>query len=230
MRRAASPAAAWLVRRVSDADNRGVTPEAPPRPRRPATAVAAFLLGFLIACAIVAAGWWAWRRTGGVQIDVSRPTVVRQIQQLHRLETVVFGMDKIVAGGTESRYLPRFLAGDRLLLLVYGEVTAGVDLGRVNAADAAVNGRAIRLTLPAAELFSTRIDNDRTRVYSRETGLFSRVDPNLESDVRREADRQIRQAALDGGILRVAGDNARATLTSFLRGLGFEQVELHSQE
>jgi hypothetical protein len=60
--------------------------------------------------------------------------------------------------------------------------------------------------------------------------LFSRVDPNLESEVRREADRQIRQAALESGILKVAADNARGTLTSFLHGLGFEPVDLRAQE
>jgi hypothetical protein len=63
-------------------------------------------------------------------------------------------------------------------------------------------------------------------VYSRETGLFSQVDPNLESEVRRAAEQQIRQAALDQGILQVAADNARMTLNTFLNGLGFEEVEI----
>jgi hypothetical protein len=151
--------------------------------------------------------------------------VIRQIQQLQRLETVVFNMDKIVSGGWESRYIPTFLAGERLLLVVGGEATAGVDLGRMAAANIIVSGQTIRLKIPDAEIFATRVDNERTRVYSRETGLFTRVDPNLESDVRREAERQIRQAALDNGILRVASANARTTLASFLRGLGFEQPE-----
>jgi hypothetical protein len=116
------------------------------------------------------------------------------------------------------------LAGDRVLLVVYGDVTAGVDLGRINASNVSIDGRSVTLVLPPAELFSTRIDNDRTRVYSRETGLFSRVDPGLETEVRKEAERQVRQAALDGGILPAAAANAATTLTSFLKGLGFEQV------
>ena len=85
-------------------------------------------------------------------------------------------------------------------------------------------GPAIRLKIPAPEIFSTRLDNERTRVYSRETGLFSRVDPDLETDVRREAERQVRQAAVDGGIMDTAKSNAGATLTSFLQGLGFASV------
>ncbi len=109
---------------------------------------------------------------------------------------------------------------------MYGEVTAGVDLGKIEPAQIEVSGRAVLLVMPPAEVFATRIDNDRTRVYSRETGLFTRPDPNLESEVRKEAEHQIRQAALDGGILRTAATNARATLTTFLEGLGFEHAEV----
>ncbi len=186
------------------------------------SSVVGFAVGFLIAALMATVAGLLLRRNVPPRVDTSRPTVVRQIQQLHRLETVVFGMDKIVSGGWESRYLPRFLAGERLLLIVYGEVTAGVDLGRIGPSDVSLEEGRIQLTIPRAEVFSTRVDNDRTRVYSRETGLFTRVDPNLESDVRREAERQVRQAAMDNGILKVAETNARSTLTSFLQGLGFE--------
>jgi hypothetical protein len=152
--------------------------------------------------------------------------VVRQVRGLQRLETVVYAMDKIVAGGYENRFLPHMLAGDRLLLVVYGDVTAGVDLGRLEPSSVKTEGRAVSLTLPAAEIFSTRLDNGKTRVYSRETGLFSSVDPNLESQIRQEAEKQVRQAALDGGILSTAAANAATTLRSFLKGLGFEDVDV----
>jgi len=35
----------------------------------------------------------------------------------------------------------------------------------------------------------------------------------------------VRQAALDGGILKNAAANAQTTLTTFLRGLGFQTVQ-----
>jgi hypothetical protein len=187
-----------------------------------------FLLGFVTAALLITVTWWvsSSRSSRVVRIDASRPSVIAQIQKLQRLETVVFGMDKIVVGERESKYLPKFLAGDRLLLIVFGEVTAGIDLSRVQASDVDVDpeGPAIRLKIPAPEIFSTRLDNERTRVYSRETGLFSRVDPDLETDVRREAERQVRQAAVEGGIMDTAKSNAGTTLTAFLQGLGFASV------
>ena len=165
-------------------------------------------------------------RSGQTSINVSQPTVVRQIQQLQRLETVTYTMDKIISGERDNPYLPKFLAGDRLLLVVHGQVIGGVDLAKVQPSDVVVHGETITFHLPQAEVFSTVIDNAKTRVYSRDTGLFTSPDPNLESDVRQEAERQLQLAALQDGILKSADQNARNTLTSMLKGFGFSQVEI----
>ena len=203
-----------------------VTPEAgTPTARRSMFAgFAGFVAGFAVAGAAAMVIAYLLFFGDSTRIDLSRPTVVQHIQQLQRLETVVYSMEKIVSGGQDNKYLPRMLAGDRILLIVHGEVTAGVDLGALDPAQLSIDGKAVAIRLPEATVFSTRLDNARTRVYTRETGLFSSPDPELESDVRREAERQLTQAALDGGILKAAAVNARTTLTSLLQGLGFEAV------
>jgi hypothetical protein len=165
-------------------------------------------------------------RGGPTRINVDQPTVVRQIQQLQRLETVSYTMDKIISGEHANAYLPKFLAGDRLLLVVHGEVVGGIDLASLGPGDVLIQGQRVTIHLPAAEVFSARIDNARTRVYSRDTGLFSSPDPNLESEVREEAERQLQQAALQDGILKTAADNARTTISSMLKGFGFREVDI----
>jgi hypothetical protein len=165
-------------------------------------------------------------RGGGTQINVGQPTVVRQIQQLQRLETVSYAMDKIISGDHPNAYLPKFLAGDRLLLMVHGEVVAGINLTGLQPGDVQIQRLKVSIHLPAAEVFSTRIDNARTKVYSRDTGIFSSPDPNLESEVREEAERQLQQDALQDGILKVAADNARSTISGMLKGFGFHEVDI----
>ena len=194
-----------------------------------------FAFGFLLA--LLAVGLVVWLATGtgllsllrayrsGTLIRIDQPTVVRQIQQLQRLETVSFTMDKIISGEHDSPYLPRFLVSDRLLLVVHGEIIAGVDLSKVRADDVTVQGQSISFRLPKAQILVTRLDNSRTRVYSRDTGLFSSPDPNLESEVRQEAERQLQEAAVQGDILKTADGNARTTISSLLQGLGFKKVE-----
>jgi hypothetical protein len=134
-------------------------------------------------------------------------------------------MDKIVTGAKENPVLPNFLAGDRLLMLVHGEVVAGIDFSNLKPGDVTVDGKQIRLHLPPPQIFSTRIDSAKTRVYSRQTGLLVPTDPDLETQVRQEAERQLQEAAMADGILRNAQQNAASTIKSLLQGLGFTNIE-----
>jgi Protein of unknown function (DUF4230) len=212
----------------------------PGRPRNERRATRSWLLWTLLgavaaACLLTAAlflatGLGLFHLIGSLRgrplINVDQPTVVRQIQNLQRLETVSYSMDKIISGEHENAYLPRILAGDRLLLVVHGEVLAGINLAGLQQGDVQVQGQKVIIHLPAAEVFSTRVDNAKTRVYSRDTGLFTSADPNLESQVRAEAERQLQQAALQDGILKTAADNARSTIASMLQGFGFREIEV----
>lgn len=157
-------------------------------------------------------------------INVSQPTVIASIQRLARLESVIYTMDKVVEGDRTSQYFPDFLTGDRLLLVVHGQAVAGVDLSRVQPANVEIDGKSVTLSLPPAEILSVSLDNAKTRVFSRTTGLLVPADPDLETEVREKAEADLRQSALDSGILNNANANTRATLATLLRSLGFEQI------
>jgi hypothetical protein len=157
-------------------------------------------------------------------IDISQPTVIASIQRLARLESVVYTMDKVVEGDRTNQYLPDLLTGDKLLLVVHGQAVAGVDLSNVQSGSVQIDGRSVTMTMPPAELLSVSLDSSKTRVYSRITGLLVPADPNLESEVREKAEADLRQSALDSGILTTAEGNARATLTTMLHSLGFQQI------
>src|SRR5271165_6621515 len=191
------------------------------RPLKPArlsaAVVLALIIGLFLGVLFVGSmGWLMLSRDSGrallshmwsavtgrtLTIDVSQPTVVDRIQRLQRLETVVYTMDKLVTGAKENPIFPDFLAGDRLLMMVHGEVVAGIDFSSLKPGDVRLNGREVHLRLPASQVFSTRLDSAKTRVYSRQTGLLVPTDPNLETEVRQEAERELQGAALADGIL-----------------------------
>jgi hypothetical protein len=213
----------------------------PPRSQATVAIALTIVIGLLLGVLLVSSvGWLLLSRNSGrallsrlfsaatgktLSIDVSQPTVVDRIQRLQRLETVLYTMDKLVTGAKENSLLPDFLTGDRLLLMVHGEVVAGVDFSNLKPDDVRVNGKHVRLHLPAAQIFSTRLDSAKTRVYSRQTGLLVPTDPNLETQVRQEAERQLKEAALADGIVRTAQQNAALTISSLLQGLGFEKID-----
>ena len=162
--------------------------------------------------------------------EVSAPDVVEKIQRLNRLETVKYSLDTIVEGNESSPVLPDALVGDKLLMIVHGSTIAGVDLSQlkpesVQISDTA-NGRSIQLTLPPSQVFTTTVDETKSRVYSRNTGIFASADPNLESATRAKAQTDLQQAALNDGILDAAAKNARVAVTAMLQGLGFTHVEV----
>jgi hypothetical protein len=214
----------------------------PSKPRRPAGQLGILILGILIGLVLmVSVGWGMLSRASGrsalshmwssvtgrtLTIDVSQPTVVEKIQRLQRLETVVYTMDKMVTGSKQNSILPDFLAGDRLLMMVHGDVVAGIDFSMLQAGDVQVNGSSVHLHLPPSQIFRARLDSEKTKVYSRQTGLLVPTDPNLETQVRQEAERQIQDAALADGILKTAQVNAASTITSLLQGLGFSKIDV----
>ena len=216
-------------------------PRSPKRARSSAAVVFALIIGlFLGILSVGSIGWLMLSRNSGrvllshvwsavtgrtLTIDVSQPTVVDRIQRLQRLETVVYTMDKLVTGAKENPIFPDFLAGDRLLMMVHGEVVAGIDFSNLKLGDVQVDGKQIHLHLPASQVFRTRIDSAKTRVYSRQTGLLVPTDPNLETQVRQEAERELQEAALADGILQTAQQNAASTINSLLQGLGFEKID-----
>ena len=162
-------------------------------------------------------------------VETTVPDVVRKIQRLSRLETVVYSIDTVVEGSKSSVVLPDLLAGDRILV-VHGQSIAGIDLAQLKPEDVKItesNGvRSIKVTLPASQLFVTNIDNQHTRVYARNTGLLVPADQNLESETRAKAEQQLQQAALTDGILDTARKNGRATVTTLLYSLGFQNVDV----
>ena len=158
------------------------------------------------------------------RIDTSQPTVVMQIRRLARLESAAFTMEKMVSGDREGRILPAFLTGDRILLEVHGEAVAGVDFNQLTPAEVQVSGRSIHVHLPPAQIFTVALDDTKTHVYQRQTGLLVPVDPSLEGEVREQAVDNLRQSALEAGILATAHRNACSTVTKLLLGLNFGPV------
>jgi Protein of unknown function (DUF4230) len=161
---------------------------------------------------------------------VSAPDVIEKIQRLNRLETVKYSLDTVVEGQESNAVLPDALTGDKLLMIVHGSTVAGVDLSQLKPDSVQItegsNGRSIQLTLPPSQVFATTVDETKTRVYSRDTGLLVSPDPNLESQTRAKAQADLQQAALSDGILDAASKNAHVAVTAMLEGLGFSHVDL----
>jgi hypothetical protein len=150
-------------------------------------------------------------------------TIINQIRPLARLETIQYTVEKVITAEVGQNALAP-LFGDRLLFVGHGYVTAGIDLEKLGSQDMVLEDGIIKVQLPEAEIFNATLDNDKSYVYDRETGLLTHGDVNLETAARQAAEDQIRQAALDDGILAQAQTNAESFIESLLNKLGYSQV------
>ncbi len=150
-------------------------------------------------------------------------TIINQIRPLARLETIQYTVEKVITAEVGQGALAPLL-GDKLLFVGHGYVTAGIDLDKLTSQDLVLEDGAIKVRLPKAEIFVATLDNDKSYVYDRTTGLLTHGDVNLETLARQAAEDQIRQAALDDGILDQAQVNAEDFIRSLLNKLGYNQV------
>ena len=108
--------------------------------------------------------------------------------------------------------------------MAHGQVIAGVDLGKMTTQNLWLEDGALFVNLPASEIFVATLNNEKSYVYDRDTGLFRKADANLETQARVVAERSILEAALEDGILEQASVNAEAYLERLFRGLGYREV------
>lgn len=190
----------------------------------------AFALGILLVLLLMATferGRQALFNPFGFSTKVtpSGPVVLEQLQKMARLQTASYKGHAIIKGNTGSDILPSFIAGDKIVFIGHGEVGAGVDLGKMQQENIRIENEKITIKLPDADIFYSRLDNEQSEVFERQTGVFSRPDPALETKVRQEAEKQIRDAALQSEIKKHATQGAREELRRLLRMLGFKDIE-----
>jgi hypothetical protein len=118
---------------------------------------------------------------------------------------------------------------DKVWMLASGIVKAGLDLKEFKDSNLKVSDKKIVVSLPPPVLFDVYLDDNRTQVLERSTGIFRRPNKELEQDARRQALGQISKAARELGIYKDAEDRARVQLTGLFHQLGFTNVEFRSQ-
>jgi hypothetical protein len=150
-------------------------------------------------------------------------TIIRDVRSLARLETIQYTVEKVITAEQGQGTLG-VLFGDKLIFVAHGQVIAGVDLSKLGAGDIDIKEGILYVRLPKPEIFVAALDNEKSYVYDRQTGLLTKGDINLESSARRLAEDEIEKAAVEDGILDLAKQNAENYLTRLLSDLGYPDV------
>lgn len=150
-------------------------------------------------------------------------TYINEVRALARLETIQYSIEKVITA-EQNQGTFGFLFGDRLLFVAHGVVIAGIDMEKITPEALRFESGVLYVALPRAEIFVATLDNQKSYVYDRETGLLSEGVQDLETLARQAAEEEIRKAALEDGILVQAQINAENYLYRFFQALGYDNV------
>jgi uncharacterized protein (UPF0333 family) len=150
-------------------------------------------------------------------------TYIQEVRALARLETIEYSVEKVITA-EQGQGNFSFLFGDRLLFVAHGVAIAGIDMAKIQTQDMQLVNGVLNVRLPAAEIFVVTIDNQKSYVYTRETGIFTKQTVDLETLARQSAEDEIRKAVLEENILQQAQNNAELFLTKFFQSLGYKDV------
>lgn len=187
------------------------------------------LVFFAIVIIVSSVGWLFFLRFNPTA-PLTASSVISKVQSLNRLETSAYTMQTIINAGESRNAISDLLFGDRILLIAYGTVIAGVDLSQLVEDDVFVQGTRLRITLPEAEILTVSLDQKKTRVYDRSRGFLTAGDDNLESEARNEAVEVIRAEACSNAILDNARSNAIERVQELFLFAGFSEVQVSMPE
>ena len=151
--------------------------------------------------------------------NLDSPAVITEIQRLSQLITVRYSIQRVVA--IKERKQP--LGEESLLLMVQGEVQAGVDLAHFDSANIHFSApHKVTVLLPPAQIVNVFLDEKNTKIWDRHITWWTPwvdYDPDLEHQARLQALADMRSAALSMGILQQAQKNAELAVHDFLQAL-----------
>lgn len=155
--------------------------------------------------------------------QTTQSIVLKEVTALGKLELVKYRFKDIV----EHQQIRAVLPNARTVLIVEGEATGCIDLTKLTAADVSPNADTVVVRLPQPELCGWKINHERSRVYDTEYGFLD--ESKLVNEAYQQAEKQIRQSALNSGILEQTKRNADQMLRPVLEKVSGKKVILTYQ-
>jgi len=146
---------------------------------------------------------------------------VDKIEKMGKLELVKVNIKDVVE---QTKDRPFYLPNAKAVLIIAGEVIAGIDLEKVKKEDVVDSGTQIAITLPKPEILMSKINHEKSKIYNIDWGGFSTAD--LVDEAYKNAELTIIEEAAKTGYEMTCINNAKALLTPIFRELAGKDVEI----
>ena len=181
-------------------------------------------------------GYLVWNNWSNIAILPQHSTdeseihnlVFERMEEMGKLELTKYHFQEITEiqkVGRDFYNLFKLEGDSKAVLISKGEAAGCLDLTKMNVEDLQLNGDTLLVQLPSPEICYFKLDLDKTRVYALETGIFTSEKSFVEKAYK-SAEEQIRDAALNSGILDQTKVSAELVLKPLLEELTGKTVIL----
>ena len=123
--------------------------------------------------------------------------------------------------------LDKDMARQDMVMLVYSNVKVGFNRQKLSEEDLWVDGTRVQLVLPATEILSIQLDDERTHIlHHDEKSLAARHNLNLSGEIRQIVDDAIRQQIIAANSLEQTARQSKLYFETYLHSLGFIDVRV----
>lgn len=201
------------------------------------------LTGLLVVVAMLVAvlgvaGIVGWRllddpfRT--TQVDHSTPPVLLELRDLAEFHAAQGQYEVTIDIEQDVKWVPAWIAGERVQFVAVGTVDAVVDFGRLTETSFVVDDltKSVVVTLEPVRLAAPVLDLETSHVMNRDRGLLDRVggifddSPTTEQWLYALAEDKLAAAADATELAARAEQNTASTVTAMLQALGFDRVDV----
>ncbi|MHC2990076.1 hypothetical protein OB13_00145 [Pontibacter sp. HJ8] len=159
------------------------------------------------------------------EVIVNHNTILTTVEELGRMELVRYNFKDIVE---YEKDVSRWVPNSKVVLIVTGEAVGCVDFTKLTPQDIRFYGDTlVQISLPAPEVCYYKIDHSKSKVFSKENTYFQ--DAELVQDSYRYAEANVKEAAINSGILRQTTVNAEKVLKPMLEEITGRKVVLVPQ-
>lgn len=156
------------------------------------------------------------------------------LRDVSRFEAATGQFQVLVDVEKDVRYVPSWVAGEKVTFVAEGDVNAVVDFSELGdgAVEVSKDGKSVTITLPDPVLSKPRIDPDNTRVLSSDKGVTNRLGDAVsgkrsdDQPLYQEANRKLARAASQSELIARARTNTEKMLTALVEDLGYDDVTI----
>lgn len=192
--------------------------------------------GVVIVGLVVVAGVVGWNllpfRTE--HKDHSPPPILTELRATADLHAAEAQFEVVVDEEDDVRFLPQFVAGERVQYVAVGSVDAVIDLSALPADAVRYDDETSSAVvyLPRPTIQEPAIDLDQSHVMNRDRGVLNRVgglfsdNPTGDQDLIEAARDKMASAAAQTGLVQKAEQQAEELFVPMIQRLGVETVDI----